>query len=38
MRLTIRGAASTDLHGNVEEWVEDCWHGSYVDAPADGSA
>jgi formylglycine-generating enzyme required for sulfatase activity len=26
------------LHGNVEEWVEDCWHGSYLDAPADGSA
>lgn len=27
-----------DLAGNVSEWVEDCWHESYVRAPADGSA
>ena len=27
-----------DVHGNVFEWVEDCWHGSYAGAPADGSA
>ena len=27
-----------DVHGNVSEWVEDCRHGSYKDAPADGSA
>ena len=27
-----------DMHGNVSEWVEDCWHGSYHGAPADGSA
>jgi formylglycine-generating enzyme required for sulfatase activity len=27
-----------DLHGNVWEWVEDCWHDSYQDAPGDGSA
>jgi formylglycine-generating enzyme required for sulfatase activity len=27
-----------DLSGNVWEWVEDCWHGNYKDAPADGSA
>jgi formylglycine-generating enzyme required for sulfatase activity len=26
------------VHGNVYEWVEDCWHGDYVGAPADGSA
>ncbi|MCA9421361.1 MAG: SUMF1/EgtB/PvdO family nonheme iron enzyme [Nitrospira sp.] len=29
-----------DLHdtaGNVWEWVEDCWHENYKDAPADGS-
>jgi len=27
-----------DMHGNVYEWVEDCWHGSYDAAPDDGSA
>ena len=27
-----------DVHGNADEWVEDCWHSSYVGAPADGSA
>ena len=35
-----------DMHGNVREWVEDCWHSSYevedegvlVLAPVDGSA
>ncbi len=27
-----------DASGNVSEWVEDCWHDSYVRAPADGSA
>ncbi len=27
-----------DMHGNVEEWVEDCWHDNYVGAPTDGSA
>ena len=27
-----------DVHGNVWEWVEDCWHGSYDGAPTDGSA
>ena len=27
-----------DMAGNVEEWVEDCWHDSYVRAPADGRA
>ena len=26
------------MHGNVWEWVEDCWHESYVDAPDDGTA
>ena len=27
-----------DMHGNVLEWVQDCWNGSYRGAPADGSA
>ncbi|QOC21511.1 SUMF1/EgtB/PvdO family nonheme iron enzyme [Wenzhouxiangella sp. AB-CW3] len=27
-----------DMGGNVMEWVEDCWHDSYVRAPGDGSA
>ncbi|MCI4665221.1 MAG: SUMF1/EgtB/PvdO family nonheme iron enzyme [Neomegalonema sp.] len=27
-----------DVHGNVWEWVQDCWHGSYRGAPTDGSA
>lgn len=27
-----------DMHGNVIEWVEDCWNDSYVGAPSDGSA
>ena len=26
------------LSGNALEWVEDCWHASYVLAPSDGSA
>jgi formylglycine-generating enzyme required for sulfatase activity len=26
------------VHGNVFEWVEDCWNDSYQDAPTDGSA
>jgi len=27
-----------DMGGNVMEWVQDCWHDSYVRAPDDGSA
>jgi len=27
-----------DMHGNVYEWVEDCWNASYSGAPSDGSA
>ena len=27
-----------DMHGNVWEWTQDCWHENYVGAPTDGSA
>ena len=27
-----------DMHGNVWEWVQDCWTENYVGAPNDGSA
>lgn len=27
-----------DMHGNVWEWVEDCWNDNYRSAPDDGAA
>ena len=27
-----------DMHGNVYEWVQDCWNDSYAGAPRDGNA
>ena len=27
-----------NVHGNVWEWVEDCWHKNYQGAPVDGTA
>ena len=27
-----------DMGGNVDQWVEDCWHKDYQGAPIDGSA
>ncbi|MYA36265.1 MAG: SUMF1/EgtB/PvdO family nonheme iron enzyme [Gammaproteobacteria bacterium] len=27
-----------DMHGNVWEWVQDCWNGNYLQAPQDAGA
>ena len=27
-----------DMHGNVWEWTDDCWNGTYKNAPTDGTA
>jgi formylglycine-generating enzyme required for sulfatase activity len=27
-----------DMHGNVSEWVEDCWHDEYAETQTDSSA
>ena len=27
-----------DMHGNVDQWLEDCFHGNYQGAPTDGAA
>ena len=37
-RYRANGFGLHDVIGNVWEWTEDCWHGSYAGAPSNGSA
>ncbi|MBK7848556.1 MAG: SUMF1/EgtB/PvdO family nonheme iron enzyme [Zoogloea sp.] len=35
-RLSTHPWGLRDMAGNAREWVEDCWHDSYTNAPASG--
>lgn len=37
-RFRVNGWGIRDMIGNAAEWVEDCWHRSYADAPSDARA
>ena len=32
------GFGLRDMHGNVNEWTQDCWNKSYRSVPVDGTA
>ncbi|MDC0434180.1 SUMF1/EgtB/PvdO family nonheme iron enzyme [bacterium] len=38
MSLPANDFGLYEMHGNVYEWAEDCWHPNYENAPLDGTA